>query len=1090
MDISQGQLVYMVEQPELGPWRCVDRGPGSKTLTFESLWHEGERRHMLPKSAAFELYPIVAGARVLVAVITGGKLDTAEGCVAEIQGVGDGLREVSVTLDTGDIVESTELFLWPSRVADPTPIDTLRSLCWRGPYRFLARWRFHDALRDWNENAEGIPGFLGSRIMALGHQLYAAQRILRDRVPRFVLADEVGLGKTIEAGLVLQALMAEDTNLSVLIVAPGSMTRQWLCELYLRFGARAFAGVASGHTRQTREQALTNARTQPRVIASFNALAENEEVRDALLEREWGVVVVDEAHQIPPDHPLYDFLRRLSSESARGFLALSATPSKRELSGLLGLLSLVSPKVYEPEDTESLERLLAQKQVVWEYLHYTDQLLTSMERGDEDVVFSEVADTWREVLPGDGVVEELAERLEDADPSALEELIAYVQEYHRLDQRLIRTRRETLDALGQSWNERTFEIRDYSPSLAESELLERLALPPSEYSELRSGPLVRALLERVALTCPERVLGLLRLRLDAQPVDESSNHAVVASLNNDPGPSEEDGLIRHALRSLPKFGGEQEWLEILVELAEEWSNERDTCSRFEATRDALTSVLRGGGKALVFSQDADVAEALARYLSGEFGSRAVTTFYVGLDQEILNEHAHKFQTEDSCRILISDELGGEGRNFQVADVVVHLDVPWSVSRIEQRIGRLDRLGRPADKPVHSIVLCSGSSTERGLLCVHSDVFGVYERSVGGLEFVLPSMQRRINETVGLGARALGALADILTDEVEEARGEVNEEFELSLDSSRAELERASELAELIDDASGEDGEDWFDSFRAWASSVGLRFRSDHAAPGTVDVSWDQEHFEHEVRGLEPNGFMRGTFEREVAMRDDKVQYFAPGHKVVDAVAKTLEYHPQGRATVFKRSLGMRRIDEFFLVVLVRCAVDVESLRERGVSGGLLTRVRSVLWPEVEAIAFSLHPGKDTRWSPVTDPILIEALCSTSYAGKRSEPKLAVSDLAARVELDELWSCVEEAALAALAEVEARRRPIALGAAAELEAMLSVPRGYMSWSRGHAKSDAEREQIGEELKHFDAVIDAVKREGLSIEGLGVVVGSKE
>lgn len=1090
MDISQGQLVYMVEQPELGPWRCVDGEPGARTLTFESLWYEGERRQTLPNSSAFALYPIVVGARVLILVVGSGEFDTAEGHVVEVLDIDKELRHVSVSLDTGGIVESTERFLWPSKAIDSMPIDTLRSLCWRGPYRFLARWRLQDALRDWNENTEGIPGFLGARIMALGHQIYAAQRILRDRIPRFVLADEVGLGKTIEVGLVLQALMSENTELPVLIIAPGSMTRQWLCELYLRFGARAFARVESAHTRQSRVQALTNAQESLQIIVSFNALIEDEQARKAILGREWSVVVVDEAHQIPPEHPLYAFLQRLSENQSCGFLALSATPSKRELSGLIGLLSLVSPGVYSPGDTESLKRLLEQKQAVWEYLYYTDQILSSMEDGDEDTVFNEVAETWRDVLPGDRIVEELSDRLDDADAGALEELIAYVQEYHRLDQRLIRTRRETLDMLGQVWSARTFEVFSYSSSLAESELLERLANPPIACTKAKSGPIVRALLERAVLTHPERALFMLRQRANAQSGNEPGAEVVTTSLHNDPGPSEENGIMLQLLNSLPKVDGEQEWLDVLIELATEWSAEQIVCNRFEAASKALKQVLASGGKALVFSQEADVVEALAEYLADEFGASSVTIFHVRLDQETLNDNAHKFQTEDSCRVLVSDELGGEGRNFQIADVVLHFDIPWSISRIEQRIGRLDRLGRPADKPVHSIVLCSDADNECGLLHIHSEVFNVFARSVGGLEFVLPGMQYRINEAVGIGHAALTKIAKELAHEVDITRGEVNEEFELSLDSSRAELERANELAEFITEASGQDGEDWFDSFKTWASSVGLRFKTDWASPDIVEIKWDQENFEHKVIGLESTGFMRGTFNREVAMSDNTVQYFAPGHRVVDAVVQTLGYSSQGRCSVFKRPLGMRYIDEMFLIVLVRCGVDISSLREQGVSSGLLTRVRSVLWPEVEAVVFSLHPGKDPRWKTVTDPVLMEKLCSTAYTGKRSEPKVVVSELVERVELDELWLCVEEASETALVEVGERRRPIAFNAANELEEMLRVSKGYLSWSLSRVEDAVERKRFEEELAHFDAVVEEVRAESVAIEGLGVVIGVRE
>jgi SNF2 family DNA or RNA helicase len=99
--------------------------------------------------------------------------------------------------------------------------------------------------QTWHSQTAGIPSLLGVRIEPMGHQLYAMRRVLADSRPRFILADEVGLGKTIEAGLVLQALMQEEPQLRVLIIAPGSMSPQWFSEMYVRFGARAF-GLTKG----------------------------------------------------------------------------------------------------------------------------------------------------------------------------------------------------------------------------------------------------------------------------------------------------------------------------------------------------------------------------------------------------------------------------------------------------------------------------------------------------------------------------------------------------------------------------------------------------------------------------------------------------------------------------------------------------------------------------------------------------------------------------------------------------------------------------------------------------------------------------
>ena len=123
------------------------------------------------------------------------------------------------------------------------PLELLKVYRWDTPRNYTSRWSMADLHSRWCAASGGLPAMLGARVLPLGHQIYAARRVLFDRTPRFILADEVGLGKTIEAGMIIQALQAEHREFSVLVIAPGSMSRQWLTETYLRFGARAYIHV-------------------------------------------------------------------------------------------------------------------------------------------------------------------------------------------------------------------------------------------------------------------------------------------------------------------------------------------------------------------------------------------------------------------------------------------------------------------------------------------------------------------------------------------------------------------------------------------------------------------------------------------------------------------------------------------------------------------------------------------------------------------------------------------------------------------------------------------------------------------------------
>ena len=170
-----------------------------------------------------------------------------------------------VETDTGteDVPEQRLQVL---KVESNDPLTRLEMNAWRGPKRFFARLGLLERTTIWKQDSEGIPAFLGARIDPLFHQFYAARRCLLDRATRFLLADEVGLGKTIEAGLVIQSLLATQPDLRVLLVAPGTTSRQWLAELYSRFGGRVFTHVnavryeAEKRLRRAADGPLTNPR--------------------------------------------------------------------------------------------------------------------------------------------------------------------------------------------------------------------------------------------------------------------------------------------------------------------------------------------------------------------------------------------------------------------------------------------------------------------------------------------------------------------------------------------------------------------------------------------------------------------------------------------------------------------------------------------------------------------------------------------------------------------------------------------------------------------------------------------------------------
>ena len=118
-----------------------------------------------------------------------------------------------------------------------------------------------------------------------------------------------------------------------------------------------------------------------------------------------------------------------------------------------------------------------------------------------------------------------------------------------------------------------------------------------------------------------------------------------------------------------------------------------------------------------------------------------------MNEEELELSIYRFQNEDGCKILLCDETGGEGRNLQGADYVIHIDLPWDANAIEQRIGRLDRLGRPADKDVCSVVTYAKDTLEEELYNFWNKGLNIFTQSLSGLEIIMNEINASIIHAV-------------------------------------------------------------------------------------------------------------------------------------------------------------------------------------------------------------------------------------------------------------------------------------------------------------------------------------------------------
>lgn len=1073
-----GSLCSEAGNVEIWWSRLVAYGDGGRVRVLRA----GSEAPVMLGGANLQLLPLSTGMRVAAG-------DRGSGPIVEVDLDSEGLRRVRVEL-AGDSVWLDEAEIEPVSPEATSPLAILRSGSWRHPAGYLSRVGLRERLGVAAQDTSGLPSMLGARIRPLGHQIYAAQRVLTDRVPRFILADEVGLGKTIEAGLVIQALASARPDLRVLVLAPGSMTSQWWMELYLRFGGVSYQQLAQGVWRSSDQEALD---ASPRIIASFNSLLRSKKRREALLNMSWDVLVIDEAHQHPPGQPLYPTLRLLA-ERADGVLVLSATPSKRELVGLSGLLGLVSPDVYKSGDTEILARRIKAKREIWEALEATQSMIAGFGFGvgvgdetDAGVFTAEdaraVADDWQPVLEHDSRIASLASELaaSEGEPALAiaSRLCAYVQEFHRVDARLVRTRRKTLSRFTQEFPARELaQLWEYEASLEERDAVAHLELYPG-------GDAARAALLAMTSRGPGAVGAFLDWRAQA-PASDNTSEGLLLALASDPAPTEETALLSTIGKTSVMTDAERHWLEDATSYVVQWARAVDAAggtSRELHIAEHTDALLADGvQRVLVFVQSADAAESLCQCIAKRLGPRQVVRFHSDLDRTEREQAILDFQRTPTVRVLVSDELGGEGRNLQVADVVVHGDTPLAVSRIEQRIGRLDRIGRDSDRPVRSIVVLGPSAVERTLHRFHSEVFDVYRHSIGGLEFMLPALQRAVFDTVARGDD-LAPLIDAATKDVTEYRSSADEEFELALDSSWPELERAHEESEIWedmpDDALGR-------AIVHWLRTLGIRTDWNRSRSSVVSLKVDPERLEAPLRGFDEGDPWpaEATISRAVALEHESLQYIAPGHRLVDASLEALERTSVGRVAVFSRDLGAGTFRKVYVQASFVVAMDTE-LWEDGLSAGLQAR-GARYWPG-KSVSRVVGLGRGLIDEPLPQRL------GSHFSRRDGDAPLSSADLAELCggDLERLLALVETT-------VDAFTQDIASGELAEIEDQAGILEEDLSqelqFFEAACTSPGEwgisPDEARREIESRISLVASIRGARVQLDGLALIIGGSQ
>lgn len=502
-----------------------------------------------------------------------------------------------------------------------------------------------------------------SSVIPLPHQIRALSRaIANDRV-RYLLADEVGLGKTIEAGLIMRELKLRGLVKRTLVIAPKGLVSQWVAEMRQHFSesfhlilsedmstlrrissAKCEVRGAIGPATHTALRTTHSAAPNPfclfdQVVVSMDSVkpaegrggaAARERFED-LISAGWDLVIVDEAHRLggSTDQVARFKLGQGLSEAAPYFLMLSATPHQGKTDAFHRLVSLID--VQEFPDISSVTR----------------------ERVQPHVIRTEK----RRAIDADGKPL-FKPRRTQLGPVSWEER-------HRNQQLLYEA---VTEYVREGYNQAMREKRSYIGFLMI--LMQRLVVS--------STSAIRTTLERRldALTAPQEQLTLFPLASEEEWADLDGQEQI-------------DVLLRTRLKALTNERAE---VKLLLEAAAR-CEQIGPDAKAEALLDWLYRLQSEEGdpelKALVFTEFVPTQEMLRRFLTERGFS--VVCLNGSMDMEERKRVQEAFAKD--ARILISTDAGGEGLNLQFCHVVINYDIPWNPMRLEQRIGRVDRIGQ-------------------------------------------------------------------------------------------------------------------------------------------------------------------------------------------------------------------------------------------------------------------------------------------------------------------------------------------------------------------------------------------------------------
>ncbi|SOD73491.1 SNF2 domain-containing protein [Jatrophihabitans sp. GAS493] len=590
------------------------------------------------------------------------------------------------------------------------------------------------ARRYENEQATNDLVSLGeSRVDLKPHQVSVVHRVVTSYPHRYLLCDEVGLGKTIEAGMVLKELRARGTAVRCLVVSPPNLIRQWQFELKSKFN-ETFSIINSQTVKYLRETQRYEGNpfdAYESVIVS-SAWITGPEWAKLATQSDWDMVVVDEAHHARAritgnrreETLLYRVVRDLVSPAAfskRAALFLTATPMQLDSRELYSLVELLDPALFPT--VEHFERHRSEVPGLNRLVHDLSEHGFPIPDVESRSVIDRVAG-WLNLEEA-----EAEARLSDGRTS-VEELCAELSALHLLSEVLIRNRKKLVGGFMPRHAHRSQVdlTKDERRALDAVEEYVHDGYARADRTNDQAVGFVMVIFQKMmasSISALRMSLDKRRIRLEQRALEPTLGKRAARLVADIEEGMERDDFVS-ALLGEGAVADVEEANELtrLVALLDKVPV--DSKAETLLTQLRVLAEQEPNPKVLLFTEFRETQEHLRRRLE-ELGWE-VCMFHGQLKPEQKDAEVDRFRAAAGPSILLSTEAGGEGRNFQFCHLLVNYDLPWNPMRVEQRIGRIDRIGQVDTVQVFNFWV-KGTVEERVLNVLERRI-NIFEETVG------------------------------------------------------------------------------------------------------------------------------------------------------------------------------------------------------------------------------------------------------------------------------------------------------------------------------------------------------------------------